>query len=46
MMFVCLLVVLFFRPLLRAVGLINEALNSGLDKVQEKVNKSEVKQND
>lgn len=38
-----LLVVLFFRPILRAVGLINEALNEGLDKVQEKVNQTEVK---
>ena len=38
-----LLVVLFFKPILRAVGLINEALNEGLDKVQEKVNKTEVK---
>ena len=32
-----LLVVLFFKPILRAVGLINEALNTGLDKVQEKI---------
>ena len=38
-----LLVVLFFKPILRSVGLINEAMNDGLDKVQEKVNKSEVK---
>ena len=37
-----LLVVLFFKPILRAVGLINEALNDGLDKVSEKV-KTEVK---
>ena len=37
-----LLVVLFFKPILRAVGLINEALNDGLDKVAQKV-KMEVK---
>ena len=37
-----LLVVLFFRPILRAVGLLNEAFNDGLDKVQEKM-KTEVK---
>ena len=37
-----LLVVLFFKPVLRAVGLINEAMNEGLDKVQEKI-KTEVK---
>ena len=37
-----LLVVLFFKPILRAVGLINEAMNDGLDKVQEKI-KTEVK---
>ena len=37
-----LLVVLFFKPILRAVGLINEAMNEGLDKVQEKMN-TEVK---
>lgn len=37
-----LLVVLFFKPILRAVGLINEALNEGLDKVAQKV-KTEVK---
>ena len=37
-----LLVVLFFKPILRAVGLINEAMNEGLDKVQEKI-KKEVK---
>ena len=37
-----LLVVIFFRPILRAVGLINEAMNEGLDKVQEKI-KKEVK---
>ena len=34
-----LLVVLFFKPILRAVGLINEAMNEGLDKVQEKIKK-------
>ena len=37
-----LLVVIFFRPILRAIGLINEAMNEGLDKVQEKI-KMEVK---
>ena len=37
-----LLVVLFFKPILRAVGLINEAMNEALDKVQEKM-KTEVK---
>ena len=37
-----LLVVLFFKPILRAVGLINEAMNEGLDKVQKKI-KTEVK---
>ena len=36
-----LLVVLFFRPILRAVGLINEAMNDGLDKVQEKIKKED-----
>ena len=40
---IILLVVLFFKPILRAVGLINEAMNEGLDKVQEKMN-TEVKQ--
>ena len=43
MVITVLLVVLFFRPILRAVGMINEAMNEGLDKVQEKINKSEVK---
>lgn len=38
-----LLVVLFFKPILRAVGIINEAMNDGLDKVQEKIKKTEVK---
>lgn len=42
MTLIILLVVLFFRPILRAVGLINEAMNEGLDKVQEKI-KTEVK---
>ena len=37
-----LLVVIFFRPILRAVGMLNEAMNDGLDKVQEKI-KTEVK---
>ena len=36
-----LLVVIFFRPILRAVGLINEAMNEGLDKVQEKIKKED-----
>ena len=36
-----LLVVLFFRPILRAVGLLNEAFNDGLDKVQEKIKKED-----
>lgn len=38
-----LLVVLFFKPILRAVGLINEALNDGLDKVSIKIKKTEGK---
>ena len=38
-----LLVVIFFRPILRAVGLLNEAFNDGLDKVQEKMKKTEDK---
>ena len=36
-----LLVVIFFRPILRAVGLLNEAFNDGLDKVQEKIKKED-----
>ena len=36
-----LLVVIFFRPIVRAVGLINEAMNDGLDKVQEKIKKED-----
>ena len=36
-----LLVVIFFRPILRAVGLINEAMNDGLDKVEEKIKKED-----
>ena len=36
-----LLIVLFFKPILRSVGLINEAMNEGLDKVQEKMKKGE-----
>ena len=43
MTLIILLVVLFFRPILRAVGLINEAFNDGLDKVQEKMKKTEIK---
>ena len=42
MTLIILLAVLFFRPILRAVGLLNEAFNDGLDKVQEKI-KTEVK---
>lgn len=38
-----LLVVLFFKPILRAVGMINEALNEGLDKVAIKIKKTEDK---
>ena len=37
MTLIILLVVLFFKPTLRAIGLINEAMNEGLDKVQEKI---------
>lgn len=43
MVITILLVVLFFRPILRAVGLINEALNTGLDKAEVKIKKTEVK---
>ena len=42
MTLIILLVVIFFRPILRAVGLLNEAMNEGLDKVQKKI-KTEVK---
>ncbi len=42
MIAIALLVVLFFRPILRAVGLINEALSAGLDRAEQKV-KKEVK---
>ena len=41
MTLIILLVVLFFRPILRMVGLLNEAFNDGLDKVQEKIKKGE-----
>ena len=41
MTLIILLVVLFFRPILRVVGLLNEAFNDGLDKVQEKIKKEE-----
>jgi len=37
MIMVVILLVLFFRPVLRAVGLINEALNAGLDKAETKL---------
>lgn len=40
---VVIMLVLFFRPILRAVGLINEALNAGLDKAEIKVKKTEVR---
>lgn len=43
MITIVLFVVLFFRPILRAAGLINEILNAGLDKAETKFNKSEVK---
>ena len=33
-----LVVVLFFRPILRAVGLVNEMLNCGLDRAETKIN--------
>ena len=36
-----LLVVIFFKPILRSIGLINEAMNEGLDKVQEKIKKED-----
>ena len=41
MTLIILLVVLFFKPILRSVGLINEAMNDGLDKVQEKMKKED-----
>ena len=41
MTLIILLVVLFFKPILRAVGLLNEAMNDGLDKVQEKIKKED-----
>ena len=34
--------VLFFRPILRAVGLINEALNKGLDKAEKKLTEDKI----
>ena len=37
-----LLVVIFFKPILRSIGLINEALNAGLDRAESKI-KTEVK---
>lgn len=43
MITIVLLVVLFFRPILRAVGMINEALNAGLDRAESKMKKTEVK---
>ena len=41
MTLIILLAVLFFKPILRTVGLINEAMNEGLDKVQEKMKKED-----
>ena len=41
MTLIILLVVLFFKPILRSVGMINEAMNEGLDKVQEKMKKED-----
>ena len=43
MVTIVLLVVLFFRPILRAVGIINEALNAGLDRAESKMKKKEDK---
>ena len=43
MTLIILLVILFFKPVLRAVGLINEALNAGLDRAETKLNKTEDK---
>ena len=43
MVTIVLLIVLFFRPILRAVGMINEALNAGLDRAESKMKKTEVK---
>ena len=43
MVLLVIMLVLFFRPILRAVGLINEALNAGLDKAEIKVKKTEVR---
>lgn len=37
MVLLVIMLVLFFRPVLRAVGLINEALNAGLDKAETKL---------
>lgn len=37
MVLLVIMLVLFFRPALRAVGLINEALNAGLDKAELKL---------
>lgn len=41
MVTIVLLVVLFFRPILRAIGLINEALNAGIDRAENSI-KTEV----
>ena len=41
MTLIILLALLFFKPILRTVGLINKAMNDGLDKVQEKMKKED-----
>lgn len=43
MVTIVLLVVLFFRPIARAIGIINDALNAGLDRAETKLNNTEVK---
>lgn len=44
MVTIVLLVVLFFRPILRAIGIINDALNAGLARAETKIiNNTEVK---
>ena len=43
MTLIILMVILFFRPILRSVGLINEALNAGLDRAETKMKKTEDK---
>ena len=41
MTLIILLVVLFFRPILRAVGILNQALNAGLHRAESKMKKTE-----